>query len=116
MNPSDLILALFNARTAAHIAHLQTKSYAAHKALGEFYLGVITLADRFAETWMGLSGEAIKFTGTSFKVEKDPVTMLKNLRTVVAEARGKCEHDHLKQVLDDLLELIDTTSYLLTLK
>ena len=116
MNPSDLILALFNARTAAHIAHLQTKSYATHKALGGFYEGIIDLADRFAETWMGLSGEVIKFAGTSFKVDKDPVVMLKNLRGVVAEARGKCEHDHLKQILDDTLELIDTTAYLLTLK
>ena len=43
-----VVSTLFNARTNAHIAHLQTKSYARHIALGDFYDGVLDIADKFA--------------------------------------------------------------------
>ena len=38
-----LILTLFHARTAAHVLHLTTKSYAVHVALNEFYEKLIPL-------------------------------------------------------------------------
>lgn len=114
MNPSDLVLSLFNARTAAHIAHLQTRSYAAHKALNEFYEGIVDVADRFAETWQGCYGP-IKFAGSTLKMEKDPVAMLKSLRDFVKGCRKDCDDGHLQQILDDGLELIDSTLYKLTM-
>ena len=114
MNPSDLVLAMFNARTAAHIAHIQTKSYAAHMALAGFYGGIVDIADRFAETWQGCYGP-IKFGGSTLKLERDPVAMLKTLRDFVGKARKDCEHGHLQQILDDAIELIDSTIYKLTM-
>lgn len=113
MNPSDLVLAMFNARTAAHIAHLQTKSYAAHMALAEFYGGIVDIADRFAETWIGCYGP-IKFGGSTLKLERDPVAMLKTLRDFIKGCRKDCDDGHLQQILDDGLELIDSTIYKLT--
>ena len=47
---------LFNTRTNAHIAHLQTRSFSAHKALNEFYDGVLDIADSFAEASQGTQG------------------------------------------------------------
>ena len=44
---------LFASRDYAHKAHLNTDSFAAHMALGDFYDGIIDLADSLAETWMG---------------------------------------------------------------
>ena len=39
---------LFLARDVTHSAHLNTRSYAKHKALGKFYPEIIDLADKFA--------------------------------------------------------------------
>lgn len=44
---------LFMSRDVAHREHLKTRSYAAHKALQEFYEGVIEHADDFAEAYQG---------------------------------------------------------------
>lgn len=41
MQIGELILRCFHARTNAHVLHLTTRSFAAHKALNEFYDGVV---------------------------------------------------------------------------
>ena len=45
MSCADLIGHLFLARDVTHSVHLNTRSYAKHKALGGFYEDVIELAD-----------------------------------------------------------------------
>ena len=47
---TKVVSLLFNARTNAHIAHLQTRSFAQHKALDEFYNGILDIADRFCRS------------------------------------------------------------------
>ena len=47
---------LFTSRDQAYRAHLLTKSYAQHVALGEFYDAVVDLADSLAEVTMGTYG------------------------------------------------------------
>lgn len=114
-NPGEFVLALFNARTVAHIAHLQTSSYAAHKALNGFYDGIVGMADEFAEVYQGCYGR-INFTAASYKLEKDPVKMLTELKATVAKARAECEETALQNILDGMTALIAQTLYLLTLK
>jgi len=51
-----LVATLFLARDLAHREHLATKglgSDARHRALGEFYEGIVDLADTLAEGYMG---------------------------------------------------------------
>lgn len=113
-NPGEFVLTLLNARTAAHVAHLSVSgpgAYAAHIALAEFYNGIADIADRFAEAYMGCYGELIKFTGSSFKLEKDPLKMLEGLKAHLMAAREECDKPYLQQIIDDGLELIGTTSY-----
>ena len=55
----QLISILFLARDLAHREHLQTRSYAQHMALGEFYNTIIEKADDLAEAYQGQSGELI---------------------------------------------------------
>ena len=45
MSCGDLIGHLFLARDVTHSVHLNTRSYAKHKALGGFYENVIELAE-----------------------------------------------------------------------
>lgn len=56
MAAGEMIAKLFHARTAAHMAHLQTRSFAEHKALDDFYNDIVGLADSFAETYQGYFG------------------------------------------------------------
>lgn len=54
-----LIALLFLARDVAHRRHLTVTgvgAFSAHVALGEFYEGVIPLADRLAEAYQGRHG------------------------------------------------------------
>jgi len=53
---NDFVGMLFLARDVAHSAHLNTRSYAKHVALNEFYDGIIDLADKFAEAYQGKYG------------------------------------------------------------
>ena len=52
----EIIGILFHGRNVAHKEHLRTKSYAQHKALGNFYDNVIDLADKLAEAYQGDEG------------------------------------------------------------
>lgn len=46
----------FAARNNAHVAHLTTKSYAHHKALGHFYEDLVPAVDAVAECYQGHFG------------------------------------------------------------
>lgn len=46
----------FAARNIAHVAHLTTKSYAHHMALGDFYEQLIPAVDAVAECYQGHFG------------------------------------------------------------
>jgi DNA-binding ferritin-like protein len=112
-NPGEFVLTLLNARTAAHVAHLQVSgpgSYAAHKALADFYDAIPDLADRFAEAYIGCY-ELIKFGGSSFKLEKDPIKMLTELKQFVVTARNECDEPMLQAIIDDITEVIAGTLY-----
>lgn len=109
-NPGEFVLTMMNARTAAHIAHLQTTSYAAHVALNEFYDGIIPLVDSFAKAYQGCYG-LIKFTGSNFKLEKDPVVMLSGLKDFIKQARKECDETALQNILDEMTALVASTIY-----
>lgn len=46
----NLIATLFLARDIAHREHLRDRSFSQHSALGDFYDGIIDIADQIAET------------------------------------------------------------------
>lgn len=53
MNAAEFVGTLFLARDVAHSVHLNTRSFAKHKALNEFYDEIVGLADTFAEAYQG---------------------------------------------------------------
>lgn len=56
MSCKEFVGLLFVARDVTHSAHLNTRSYAKHKALEGFYDGIVDLADKFAEAYQGRYG------------------------------------------------------------
>lgn len=108
-----LILSLFHARTQAHVLHLQTRSYAAHKALEEFYEGIVSLADELAEVYQGEYG-LIKFGAADYEPATDAMHMLDDLRECVDECAKEefvPEDTHLNNICDEIRSLIASTQY-----
>lgn len=108
--PGDFVLALMNARTVAHIAHLQSTSYAQHVALGEFYEGLVPLIDSFAEVYQGRYG-LIKFNAASFKLERDTYVLLDGVCSMLDAARTECKLPALQNIIDEMVALADSTRY-----
>ena len=109
MDAALIIAKCFHARTTAHLLHLQTRSYAAHKALNEFYDGIVDLTDSFAETFQGEQG-VIDSYPTAYRHYNDALKMLGDLRQLVESERGNFS-THLANILDEILSLIDATTY-----
>lgn len=107
----ELVMRLFHARTAAHVLHLQTRSYAAHKALNEFYDAVVDNADSIAEAYQGRYG-LISFPASKYTPETDGLTMLRGLRKWIDENRGAvCDCEEVQNEIDTLLTTIDSAIY-----
>lgn len=56
MKAADFVGMLFLARDVAHSVHLNTRSFAKHMALNDFYHEIIEAADKFAEAYQGKYG------------------------------------------------------------
>lgn len=112
MTPSKFIGTLFQSRDAMHIAHLQTTSYAEHKALNSYYDGILDLTDTFTEAYFGRNKRVEIIIPESKLV--DSTSHLKELRSIVDSERGNYSSE-LQNILDEILSLLDKTLYLLTL-
>lgn len=105
------LMELMHARTNAHVMHLQTKSYARHMALGSFYEDLVGLVDAVAEAYQGRYG-ITNYPPLPFKVESDPVMMLRSLRRYVDDTRGGlCDHSEIQNLIDEIVALMDSTLY-----
>ena len=112
MTPGKLIGILFNSRDTMHIAHLQTTSFAEHKALNEYYDNILDLTDKFTEAYFG------RFKRVEIVIPEaknlDSTTHLKELQSIVDTERSNYPSE-IQNILDEILDLIDKTLYLLTL-
>lgn len=114
MSAGKLAMVCFEARTAAHIAHLKTRSYAAHKALDEFYHEIIEVADSFIEAYQGAFGLITDYPDSDeFEKEQDPVKLMSKLRSWLIEYRSECCRDQteLENLYDSIIDLVDSTRY-----
>ena len=104
---------LFASRDYTHKAHLATDSYAQHKALNEFYDGIVELADDLAETWMGRNLQLIG-DAEPLKVPKgEPLAIIKRLLDVVEDTRDFVpkEDTAINNIIDEIVALYLSTIY-----
>lgn len=109
----ELIMLLLHARTAAHVLHLKTRSYAAHKALQEFYDAIPDLADSIAETYQGSHG-LIESYPSKYTAYTDGLALMDDLRSWIQENRFECckrTDTHIQNIIDEVVALINSTSY-----
>jgi hypothetical protein len=109
---------LMNSRTQAHAFHLTTSSFAEHKALQAYYEGIIPLLDSWAEAYMGKYGR-LRRISINKRFMKDPTkakAYFKSLLTRVRAIRLPSGDTYLKNIQDEIIALIRSTLYMLTLK
>ncbi len=111
---AELVARCFAARTQTHLMHLQTRSYAAHMALGEFYEAVGEAADSYAECYQSHYGIIADYPVVRPVIDNiEPAALLNNLRAWVADNRSVCARDEseLANLIDEVLAVIDRTIY-----
>jgi hypothetical protein len=114
MKASDFVGMLFLARDVTHSVHLNTRSYAKHKALQKFYENIIDLADAFAEAYQGRHGLMGPISLMSAKKTTNVIEFLQDqldeLEKVRYEVCDKSDSS-LQQLIDNIVELYLTTLY-----
>ena len=111
---AELMGLLFLGRDVAHSVHLNTRSYAKHKALQEFYESIIPLADALAEATQGRYGLIGAITLSSTKKTSNIVEFLTDqLAEIEATRYQVCDKSDstLQQLIDNIIELYLTTLY-----
>jgi len=122
LNPEEIQSKLFYLSDASHKLHLDTKSYAQHKALGKLYEGLIGFRDEISEKMMGyMDGKrigSIKVGALPEFSEKAAMDLAKEVRDFgmelkeYAEEKDFCDVENVAQSLSGLGA---STVYLLTL-
>jgi hypothetical protein len=114
VKPAEFIGMLFVARDVTHSVHLNTRSYAKHKALQKFYENIIDLADGFAEAYQGRHGLIGPIPLPGSKKTANVVEFLQNQVAEIEDCRFEvCEKSDtpLHNLIDGILELYLSTLY-----
>lgn len=116
--PAILGFELLQSSTKIHLNHLLVEgigSYAAHKAMNSFYKEIAKLADDFIEQYQGVTEKLLIFPTTStfplMKDSKDSIKYLKELYEIVNIVQETCEYSEIKNLLDEVKSLINSTKY-----
>ena len=114
MKASEFVGQLFLARDVTHSAHLNTRSFSKHMALGTFYDEVIDLADAFAEAYQGRHGLIGPITLHSAKPTKNVLEFLESQLADLEAARydvAPKTDSTLQQLIDNIIEIYIRTIY-----
>ena len=102
---------LFHSATVTHFMHLQTKSFAQHMALGEYYDAIVELGDKWAEAYQGCY-DIITNYPKDFHLATDPVKYLTQIKDFVDDIRKDLPSEsQLQNIVDEIADQIDSTLY-----
>ena len=109
-----LISYLFHSQTQVHIFHLQTTSFAEHKALQGYYEGIDDLIDGLVETYQGKYGiingySTFKMLGYTNK--QQVITYFEALAKTVLDLSQTLQDSYLQNQIDEIMTLIESTLY-----
>jgi len=114
MKAADFVGLLFLARDVTHSVHLNTRSYAKHKALQKFYVGIVSLADTFAEAYQGRHGLMGGITLQTAKKTANVTEFLQDQLNEIETARSKVvdkDDTALQNIIDEIVALYLSTLY-----
>lgn len=111
----SLAFELLNSVTKVHLNHLLTTSFAAHKAMNEFYDSIGGLTDGLIEQYQGLTEKLLMFptsmTFPTMRTPQDCIDYLRVLYVQVDACHKMCEYSEIQNNLDEIKTLINSTKY-----
>ena len=111
---ADFIGLFFLARDVTHSVHLNTRSYAKHKALQKFYEGIIERTDDLAEAYQGRHGLIGPISLMSAKKTTNITEFLQDQLKEIEDARYDVvdkSDTSLQQLIDNIIEIYLRTLY-----
>lgn len=113
-NCVKLLSYLFHSRTQVHIFHLQTPSFAEHKALNDFYDEIVDLVDGLVESHQGKYGIMkgyLNFNLHDYESSEQVISYLESLSDKVSVLRKDIQDSYIQNQIDNVEELIQSTLY-----
>jgi hypothetical protein len=114
MKPAEFVGMLFLARDVTHSVHLNTRSYAKHKALQKFYGEIVDLADSFAESYQGKHGLIGPISLMNANKTSNVIEFLQDQVETIEKARYEvCKESEtsLQNIIDEIVGLYFSTLY-----
>ena len=109
----EFAMCLLNGVTAGHIHHLSTESYSQHMALGDFYVELDKRADKFIEAYQGKKSKII-FAEKALFLGENGLELVQYICDQIESYRkmpGFPQDSELQNIVDELLDLADSTKY-----
>jgi HD superfamily phosphodiesterase len=107
----QFVAVLLHSATATHFLHLQSRNYAEHVALAEYYDAIVELADKYAEAFQGCY-TIISGYPSDFALAKDAVQYLRKIKSFVDAIREDLPQDTaLQNIVDEVVGQLDSTLY-----
>lgn len=111
----QFVSTLFASRTQAHIYHLQTPSFAAHKALNEYYDEIVGITDGLVESYQGKYGIITGYTNIALQEYESCEAIIMFFETLcmyVEKIRQViCQDSYIQNQIDEIVALIKSTIY-----
>jgi hypothetical protein len=110
----DMVSILLHSQTQVHIFHLQTKSYAEHKALQKYYEDIDGIVDGIIESYQGKYDVVTGYNSIKtedYKSSEQVVKYFKALDSMVEKNRKSVKESFLQNQIDTIQELIYSTLY-----
>ena len=111
----QFVSTLLSSRTQAHIYHLQTPSFAAHKALNDYYDGIVDLVDGLVESYQGKYGIIQGYTNLDlleYQSCEEIIKYFTALSMFVERSRTQFPQDsYLQNQIDEIVALVYHTIY-----
>ena len=111
----QFISTLFASRTQAHIFHLQTPSFAAHKALNDYYDEIVGITDGLVESYQGKYGIITGYGNIALQEYQSCEAIIMFFETLcmyVEKSREMiCQDSYIQNQIDEIVALIKSTIY-----
>lgn len=105
---------LLDSQRQTHIFHFQTKSFAEHKALQDYYDAIGDLVDAIVESAQGILGILTgwkSFPTEDYQSSEQVITYLKSLSDDVNKLYPNIKYSYIQNQLDEVTTLINSTLY-----
>lgn len=114
INFVSLVSKLLDSQRQVHIFHLQTKSFAEHKALQDYYDAIPDLVDGLVESYQGKYGILTgwkSFSTEEYQSTEQCVVYLKSLVEMNSQVRSSIKDSYIQNQLDEVETLLQSTLY-----